>query len=158
MHSKFTVHLSLKQRVYLVNTILLFITLIGATLMIWYTYKIEKIFKNIISRNVAVFQSAEALGTSLVNQKGFVSYYFLDNNPEWIIKLAKYRTLFDEHLVMVNSLIEEPWEKKAISTIENDYKIYVENRDKVIELYRAGDRQEGFVLHKEIREAFFYYT
>jgi signal transduction histidine kinase len=155
MFNKFTRHLSLKNRVYLVNAIVLFITLIGASLMVLYTYKIEKIFKNIINKNVAMFQSAEALGTSLVNQKGFVSYYFLDNDPDWLVQLNKYRLLFDDHLMTAKSLIDEPWEKQTLAQIERDYKVYVETRDKVIELYKAGDRKEGFVLHQEIRESFF---
>ncbi len=152
---KFIGHLSLKNRVYLLNAVLLSITLIGAVLMVGYTYKIEKIFKDIIGKDMAIFQSAEALGTSLVNQKGFVSYYFLDNNPDWIDQLSKYRVLFNEHLIKVNSLINEPWEKKALAEIEKDYTTYVKARDKVIALYGAGDREKGFILHKEVRQSFF---
>jgi CHASE3 domain sensor protein len=139
MFEKLTRHLSLKNRVYLVNAILLFITLIGAALMVLYTYKIENIFKNIISKNVAIFQSAEALGTSLVNQKGFVSYYFLDNNPDWLEQLRQYRLLFNQHLVTVKSLVDEPWEKQALAQIDQDYTVYVETRDRVIALYKAGE-------------------
>jgi signal transduction histidine kinase len=155
MFDKFTVHLSLKSRVYLVNAILLSITLIGAALMIWYTYKIERIFKDIIGKDVAIFQSAEALGSSLVNQKGFVSYYLLDNNPDWLDQLTKYRLLFDEHLLVVKSLINEPWEKKAITQIEKEYKLYIATKDKVIDIYKAGDRKYGSALHKKVRESFF---
>jgi signal transduction histidine kinase len=156
MFEKLTRHLSLKNRVYLVNAILLFITLIGAALMVLYTYKIENIFKNIISKNVAIFQSAEALGTSLVNQKGFVSYYFLDNNPDWLEQLRQYRLLFNQHLVTVKSLVDEPWEKQALAQIDQDYTVYVETRDRVIALYKAGNREQGFVLHQAVRESFFH--
>jgi len=155
MFGKYTIYLSLKNRVYLVNAILLVITLIGAALMVLYTYKIENIFKNIISKNLAIFQSADSLGTSLVNQKGFVSYYFLDNNPDWIVQLNQYRVLFDSHLETVKSLIDEPWEKQTIAQIERDYGRYVATRDKVIQLYKAGERDQGFVLHQEVRESFF---
>ncbi len=156
MFDKIVVHMSLKNRVYLVNVTLLSITLIGAVLMVLYTYKIEKIFKHIINKNVEIFQSAEALGTSLVNQKGFVSYYFLDNNPDWLDQLSQYRHLFKEHLVTVKSLIDEPWEKQAITLIEKNYQVYVSTRDKVIELYKTGDREKGFVLHQKVRESFFH--
>ena len=112
-------------------------------------------YQNIISKNVEILQSAEALGTSLVNQKGYVSYYFLDNNPDWLVQLKKYRILFDQNLTLVNSLINEPWEKKTIAEIEKDYKVYVATRDKVIELYKTGDHKNGFILHKEVRQSFF---
>jgi len=155
MFDKFVGRLNIKGRVYLVNTILLCITLIGAAMMIWYTYKIERIFEDIINKDVAIFQSAEALGTSLVNQKGFVSYYFLDNNSDWLDQMQKYRVLFSDHLMTVNSLIHESWEEKAITLIEKEYKAYVAEKDKVIELYKSGDRKNSIVLHKQVRQSFF---
>ncbi len=152
---KFSIHLSLKTRVYLVNAILLCITLVGAVLMIWYTYKIENVFKNIISKNVVIFESAESLGTALVNQKGYVTYYFQDGNTDWLVQLAKYRSLFEAKLEEVKSLVNEPWEKEAIHQIEKDYRRLIEARDEVIELYKKGDKQKGFVLHQNVRQIFF---
>jgi len=137
------------------NIILLCISLVGASLMIWYTYRIEIVFDSIIKKDVAIFHSAEALGTSLVNQKGFVSYYFLDNNLDWIVQLDAYRELFDENLAKVKSLINEPWEKNAITEIEKGYLVYSDTRDKVVELYRAGERKKGFNLHNQARKSFF---
>lgn len=151
----FTIHLSLKSRVYLVNAILLSITLVGAVLMIWYTYKIENVFKNIISRNVLVFESAEALGTALINQKGYVSYFFLDGNTEWLVELARFRSIFENKLEEVKNLVQEPWEKRAISQIENDYRNYLTARDEVIEIYKQGDKQKSFSLQQNVRQSFF---
>ncbi|MBC2703219.1 ATP-binding protein [Desulfobacula sp.] len=155
MTDKFILQLSLKNRVYLVNAVLLCITVIGAVLMVWYTYKTEKIFKDIIDKNIVIYQSAEALGTSLVNQKGLVSYYLLDHDPAWIDQLSRYRLLFDEYFITVKSLVEEPWEKNAVDQIESKYKYYVTIKDQVIELYKAGEYDKGFVLHKDIRQDFF---
>ncbi len=155
MVGKLVVHLSIKNRIYLVNAILLGVTLVGAALMVWYSYEIERIFKNVITKDVAIFQSAEALGTSLVNQKGYVSYYFLDNDPNWLVQLKQYREQFNDHLKKVTALVNEPWEKKAMVEIEHDYREYVAARDRVIELYKQGDREKGFVLHKTVRQSFF---
>ena len=146
--------LSLKNRVYLVNAILSFTTLIGAAFMIWYTYKTETLFKNIIDKNIVVYQTAEALGTSLVNQKGFVSYYLLDKNPSWLEQLDKHKAEFDEHLKTVETIVNEEWEKKAVVQIRSRYKNYVRGRNQVIELYKAGEYEKGSVLHREIREDF----
>jgi signal transduction histidine kinase len=155
MMKKFTIQLSLKNRVYFVNAILLCITVIGAILMVWYTYKTERIFKDIIDKNIVIYQSAEALSTSLVNQKGFVSYYLQDGDPAWIEDLKRYRQLFDKHLVMVKSLVQEQWEKKAVGQIESKYTSYVTSKDKVIEFYKSGEYDQGSVLHKKIRQDFF---
>ncbi|MFA5903659.1 MAG: ATP-binding protein [Desulfobacula sp.] len=151
----FSIHLSLKARVYLVNAILLGITLVGAILMVWYTYKIENVFKTIISKNVMIFESAESLGTALVNQKGYVTYFFQDGNPEWLVELARYRTLFENTLQELNGLVEAPWEKKVLNQIENDYKEYVKSRNEVIDIYKKGDKEKGFALHQNVRRLFF---
>ena len=148
------IHLSLKNRVFLINTILLCITVIGAVIMVWYTYKTEKIFKDIVDKNIVLSQSSEALGISLVNQKGFVSYYLLDGNPAWLDELSRYRQLFDKHLITVKSLVEEEWEKKAVLQIESQYEDYVIAKDKVLSFYKAGEKDKGALLHKEVRQYF----
>lgn len=152
----FAVHLSLKARIYLVNAILLTITVIGAVMMIWYTYKIEKVFNQIIHKNMAILRATEALERSLIDQKGFVSYFFLDNNLEWLSRLAHYRSVFDRNLEALTHLIEEPWEKEAVAQIEKDYRFYVSERDKVITFYRAGDKEKGIALHNDVRKSFFH--
>ncbi|MFK5952262.1 MAG: ATP-binding protein [Desulfobacterium sp.] len=154
MIKKRGLQLSLKNRVYLVNAILVCITLIGAMLMIWYTYKTEKIFREIIDRNVVIFQSAEALSTSLVNQKGFISYYLLDGDPAWIDELKQYMALFERHLATVKSLVQEKWERDAVAQIQSEYDYCVMTKNKVLELYDAGYTQKGARLHKDAKVHF----
>jgi len=147
--------LSLKQRVYFANAVLLGITVMGAVAMIWYTYKTEAVFSHIEGRNLPVYQAAEALETSLLNQKGYLSYYLLDNNPDWIRQLASLRTVFEEQLAKAKPLVEEPWEKEALARIEKEYITYIASKDRVIRLYKKGDPNAGATLHKEVRASFF---
>jgi len=151
----FSFHLSLKSRVYLVNAVLLGITLVGAVLMVWYTYKIEDVFKTIISRNVMIFESAEALGTGLVNQKGYVTYFFQDGKQEWLVELARYRTRFENTLEELKTQVKDTWEIKTVYQIEADYRKYIAARDEVIELYKKGEREKGFSMHQDVRQSFF---
>lgn len=146
--------LSLKNRVYLVNTILLCITVIGALLMIWYTYKTERLFKDIIHKDIAIYQIAESLSTSLINQKGFVSYFILDGNRKWIDQFNNYKVLFKKNLDEAKSLVDENWEIEATALIETKYAYYIRIKKKVIELYQSGEREKGAVLHKDVKESF----
>ena len=66
--------------------------------MVWYTYRMQSLLNHMIDKNVAAFQAAEALEIALVNQKGFVSYYFLDGDPDWLRQLGEYRQIFRERL------------------------------------------------------------
>jgi signal transduction histidine kinase len=129
--------------------------MVGAVLMVWYTYKIEKIFKDIIDKDIGIYQSAEALGTSLVNQKGFVSYYLLDGDPAWLDELSKYKLLFNKQLTTVKTLVEEQWEKNAVAQIESEYTYYVTIKKKALEFYKSGHDDKGSVLHKDVRQHFF---
>lgn len=146
--------LSLKNRIYMVNAILVSITVIGGLLMIWYTYKTEKIFQTIIDKNIVVYQSAESLATALVKHKGFVSYYLLDRNPAWIDRLHQIRDTFTKHMTSVKSLVEEDWEKEAVAQIESKYTDYITTKDRVIDLYISGEFQKGYAIHETTREHF----
>lgn len=146
--------LSLKNRIYIVNAILVSITVIGALLMIWYTFKTEKIFQTIIDKNIIVYQSAESLAASLVKHKGFVSYYLLDKNPAWIDRLHQARDEFTRHLASVKSMVEEDWEKEAIAQIESKYTDYISTKDMVIELYMTNEFAKGYAIHESTREHF----
>src|SRR3989339_306111 len=149
----FSFHLSLKSRVYLVNAVLLGITLVGAVLMVWYTYKIENVFKTIISRNVVIFESAEALGTDLINQKGYVTYFFQDGNPEWLVELARYRTRFENTLEELKTQIMDPIRKLIlqVDTEEGTGK----PRDEVDALQRGvlGLLEDAEETHQKLRQS-----
>jgi signal transduction histidine kinase len=146
--------LSLKNRIYIVNAILVSITVIGGLLMIWYTHKTEKIFKTIIDKNIIVYQSAENLATALVKHKGFVSYYLLDKNPSWIDQLHQNRAEFHAQMTRVKSLVEEDWEKDAIAQIESKYTDYIVTKDRVIALYASGEYEKGYAIHEKTRALF----
>jgi signal transduction histidine kinase len=146
--------LSLKNRIYIVNAILVSITVVGGLLMIWYTFKTEKIFQTIIDKNIIVYQSAESLAAALVKHKGFVSYYLLDKNPAWIDRLHQTRDAFLGHMARVKSLVEEDWEKEAIAQIESKYAEYIFTKDRVIDLYISGEFEKGYAIHETTREHF----
>jgi len=147
--------LTLRGRIYTILTALVFITLMGGLVMIWYTYRMEGLLTSIIDKNLAAYQAAEGLETALVNQKGFVSYYFLDRNPDWLKQLGEYRQIFKDRLDDVRSLIENENQKNTIIGIEKEYSLYIADKDRVIAHYRAGNREIGAELHKKVRNRFF---
>ena len=123
--------------------------------MMWHTYQTDSLLKGIIDRDVAALQAAESLENALVNQKGFVSYYFLDGNPDWLKKLGEYRQSFKERLNEVRELARTATDRETIDQIASGYADYIENKDRVIALYRAGEREIGAKLHQEVRGLFF---
>lgn len=147
--------LSPRVRIYLILTFLVVITAGGGAVMVWYTYRMESLLGRIIERNVAAFQVAEGLETALVNQKGFVSYFFLDRDPDWLRQLGEYRQIFRDRLHEVRNLVEDETDLEAVRRIEEEYGKYVTSKDQVIAYYRNNQPDKGANLHREVRKQFF---
>ena len=123
--------------------------------MVWYSYSIEGVLTTITDENLVAFQSAESLEIALVNQKGFVSYYFLDGNPDWLIQPEKYRRIFSEQLGQAKVLAQSTNQQTTISRISKEYDHYIREKDQVIEFYKAGQEKHGTQLHQDVRNRFF---
>ena len=147
--------ISLKKRIYSLLMAIFLVTFSGAAVMVWYSYNIEKVLTIITDENLVAFQSAELLEIALVNQKGFVSYYFLDGNPDWLIQLEKYRHIFSEQLGRAKALATTPAHRAAIADISRQYDLYIHEKDQVIKYYKTGQDQSGAQLHQSVRNRFF---
>ena len=147
--------ISLRHRFYLILTAIFLINLAGGMVMIWFTYRMEGMLHTITDKNMAAFQTAEALENALINQKGFVSYYFLDNNPDWLKKLGQYRQIFTEILSEARKRADAPAQKEALAPISDAYDRYIEGKDRVISHYRNGQDKLGRALHQKVRVHYF---
>ncbi|MBW1960048.1 MAG: MCP four helix bundle domain-containing protein [Deltaproteobacteria bacterium] len=147
--------INLRKRIGVILSALIFITLMGGVVMIWYTYQMDGILSIIVDKNVAALQAAEALETALANQKGFVSYYFLDGNPKWLEQLEEYRQIFKYRLQIARKLIKTDHQKRILDDISSEYSAYINDKDRVIEYYRNGERITVSELHISVRNRFF---
>ncbi len=145
----------LRSRIFLVLSLLVGITVGGGLVMIWYTYRMEALMGSIIESHLSALQNSEALEIALVNQKGYVTYFMLDHDPEWLHQLEKYRRIFLERLEEARRSSQTPDQRDAIARIESQYQRYVRGKDQVIAHYKAGESQKGELIHKKIRQDFF---
>jgi len=155
MNLKMWNKLNLKKRLYLVLTVLFLVTLAGGLVTIWYSFRTEKLITSIIEKNLTTLQTAEDLGVALVSQKGFVSYYFLDDDPEWLMQLEKHRRIFREKLQEARSFATSAEQKETIDLIESEYNKYTAEKDEVISFYQSGAYETGALLHRDVRDRFF---
>lgn len=147
--------INLRTRIYTILTILILITLGGGIVTFWYTYRMQDLLSQIIDEKQESFQAAEELEIALVNQKGFVSYYFLDGDPKWLKKLDEYRKIFKEHLNQARLRAGNQRQKEAINRIEAEYINYITAKNQVIKHYKAGERDKSAKLHEKVRNYFF---
>jgi len=148
-------NISLRIRTISILVLLLLIIVITGLMMVWHTYRLESLFTGLVDINIASLQAIEALENDLANQKGFVSYYFIDGNPDWLSQLETYRQRFTNDLARVRecSLMESDWE--VVDRIVAEYERYIKAKDQVISLYTAGERETGAKLHQEVRSLYF---
>jgi len=147
--------IGLRTRIYFILAALVCITLAGGAVLVGYTYHMQGILSSIVDRDIVAFRIAEELETALINQKGFVSYYFLDGNPDWLRQLGEYRQRFKERLGAARQISQTDAERQIIDRIGSTYESYVADKDRVIAYYRQGDRTVGADLHQKVRRRFF---
>ena len=117
-------YVSLRARVYAILSTLVVVTIMGCMIIVWFTFRMEALLISITEKNLQTFQTAESLETALVNQKGFVSYYFLDGDPEWLRQLGEYRQIFKERMNAARHLADTDIEIATIDRIEHEYGKY----------------------------------
>ena len=147
--------ISLRARIYVILIALVMITMTGGIVTVWYTYQMVHLLTAVTEKDLAAFQTAEALVVALANQKGFVSYYFIEGDAEWLRQLGEFRQIFKERLNDALQLAETEREKKALFQIKDQYSRYIAVKDRVIGFYQEGRREAGTVLHRQARELFF---
>jgi signal transduction histidine kinase len=148
-------HVSLRNRIYLLLTGILLITFSGGIVLVWYTYSMQDLLAAITEKNMASLQTAQALETALVSQKGFVSYYFLDSDPDWLRQLGEYRQIFKDRLEAAKQGAQSEIQRQAVNRIEKQYNRYLDIKDRVIADFMAGDRMTDTALLHESRDEFF---
>ncbi len=147
-------NISLRTRICMLLGGLVLITVIGSTMTLSMIYRIGSTLSSVLDTHVVGLSEAQGLENSLVMQKGFLTYFFLDNDPEWLKQLDQYRQSFEEWLRKARSSAYTLDQRQILNDIESRYIRYSYGRDEVIDLYKRGDRDEGFKLHRQVRGEF----
>ena len=78
-----------------------------------------------------------------------------DSDPTWLKHLGEYRQVFMDRFRQALLLAETEYEKKTMEKMETEYGDYIRLKDRVIEHYVSGQKEEGIRLHKQVRDHFF---
>ncbi|MDY6824459.1 MAG: ATP-binding protein [Thermodesulfobacteriota bacterium] len=150
-----TFELSLSTRILFTLSLLLLLTAGIAVTAIWYAGRFNNMLTEVAGQRLELVQTARIMETALANQKGFVTYFFLDGDPKWLKELAAHRQKFREALSTALDFQQSPPQLDILKKISRQYESYILAKDRVIELYRSGKKKEGETLHWRVREQFF---
>src|SRR4030043_1507522 len=143
--------LSLRARIFVLLAALVLTTLTGGLVTLWHNEAMDSLLAVLVEKNVASFQAAEELENSLLRQKGFLTYYFLDGQPEYLEQLDQYHHAFLNWLHKARKSAYTETMTEILNQIDSHYQNFRNTREQVIKLYQAGDRVSGARLHQEVR-------
>lgn len=148
--------LSLRSRILYLFIIMSSITIIGCICMLWQTYSMDRILVTMVQKDVVLYKASQDMETALANQKGFLTYYFVDGQAKWLESLGKYREIFQNTLDRARELPLTEEQKQNLAMIADDYRRYIETKDQVIETYRKNpDKTTISMMHEQQRSVFF---
>ncbi|MGP8196623.1 MAG: ATP-binding protein [Syntrophobacteraceae bacterium] len=147
--------LSLRIKIMFAICALVAIAMLGGSTTIWMVHRMNSAVSSVISYKVAALNVSQELESSLAMQRGLLSYYYIDGNSEWLAQLDQHRLEFQNWLKKAREFADSDRERELLNDIESRYIRYSNLRERVIELYKAGKREEGYALHKEVRSPFY---
>lgn len=152
MWQKFT----LRTRIFFLVACLLAITLGSSLVTVWFTYRMNAQVASMVDKDILAFRVAQELSKALVMQKGYVTYFFQDGDPEWLLQLQQHHHAFEQWLATARATADTGAKRSILNEIESEYIHYSATRERVIEYYKAGNRAAGYELHQKARSRFFH--
>ncbi|MFH0926064.1 MAG: ATP-binding protein [bacterium] len=126
-------------KIIMILLVMVFLLLLVGYFTFITTSNLQKVSKAIMKENVSSLKAAEELELAIVNQKGLVSSYFLDNNHTWLETLEEKKRDFDLWLKKAQEVALTMNEKIILEDIFALYKIYNNQRNQAISLYQSGN-------------------
>ncbi|MCF8107033.1 MAG: MCP four helix bundle domain-containing protein [Desulfohalobiaceae bacterium] len=146
---------SLRTKITSLVLVMGLISMSGGSILYWYTLRMDEMLSVLIDKELILYKTAEDMELALANQKGYLTYYFVDHDPEWLNELGSQRLLFKQKLDLAHSQIQTPEQQALLDRITERYETYIEDKDKVVETYQGRDRESISRLHQKQREYFF---
>lgn len=90
--------ISLRSRILVLLIALVTANIVGALATIWHNQRALTLFNSTIGQDIASLEAAGSLHSELLMQRGFLTYYFLNGDPQWLRELEAHRHEFERLL------------------------------------------------------------
>ena len=104
------------------------------------TWHVGSLLEQTINENLPSVRAAEELEIAVLEQRGFVLSYLLDNgNPQWLEKLKQRERNFGSWLLKAQKTAQTAEEEKILAALQDVYAQYDSTRNRVVQLFDQGD-------------------
>ena len=123
---------------------LFLVSLVSGTLSFWGTNLVSGLTSAIIDKNVRSVHAANNLEIAMLEQRGLVASYLLDDgNTVWRDQLDARRLEFDRLLAEAKDSAHTFQETEILKQIERTYGNYTNSRQEAIALFDVGQRDQA---------------
>ncbi|MFV0439277.1 MAG: ATP-binding protein [Desulfopila sp.] len=148
--------MSLRAKITCIFTVIAVIVIAGSGSLFWYTHQTDQSVSTMIEREVLLYKEIQDMELALANQKGFLTYYFVDGDEKWLAAILTYRRMFGESMLRATSSDLTPANRQALELIGQKYANYIAAKDQAIDNYKKGLHQQSISMsHERQRDAFF---
>ena len=147
--------LSLRQKIYLPLACMAAVMFASGGIVLWYVTQMDGMVSSLVNRDIKAFKAIQEMQVALSNQKGYLSYYFIDGQPQWLQELGIYRQRFQQNLREAMDVARNEQQLQILKDIQARYQDYVSLKDKAIQNYREQDRRTISEAHLSQRDQFF---
>jgi signal transduction histidine kinase len=147
---------SLRTKIASIFGVMAVIVLAGGVSMLWYSYQIDRLLGSMVEKEIVLYKTAQDMELALANQKGFLTYYFVDGDGKWLKSLGRYREMFNQCLERASSVQLTDGQRQTLNRIDHEYHDYIGAKDRAIANYKHGTMQGSISnQHERQRDVFF---
>ena len=128
--------LSLRARLVIIFLAMLCMVLIFSASMVWNAYQVSAKLNETIHKDMILYETTRKLELALANQKGYLSYFFMDGDKQWLESLDLYQQMFQQNIDKALAFGLKDEQKAMLIQIEQFYRDYKKVKADSIELYR----------------------
>lgn len=147
--------ITLQTRILIIVAALTVVTIGGGLISFWYSHQTNSFIQLVVDENLSALQAADGLETALVMQKGYLTYFFQDGDPNWLDELAHRHEDFEAWLNKAGQWADTPELVAMLDEVGRLYGQLRTLREQVIQLYKTDRRTEGYAVHQQARRLFF---
>ena len=117
-----------------------FLAILSSLAALVSSWHVEKLMRRTAGDHLPSVRAAEELEIALLEQRGFVSHYLLDDgNRKWLLELKDREHNFHTWLDRARQTAHTAEEKEILRKLEGIYRQYDTKRNEVVSLYNRGE-------------------
>ena len=105
--------------------------------------EMQRLMDTVVLKNLPSVLAAHELETTLLQQRGLVSAYFLEKHPAWVNDLDRLKPSFTHWLAEARKTARSEEEQKILGQLDQVYQSYDAERERAISLFEAGHADEA---------------